>query len=239
MLPIHHVSRRAAITATTALPRRLSRRWYSLERTQIKIPHTRSTSAPFPVIESCPSPTCQCRDMPQGLEIEREQDLNGSMAAYAEQVLISTGQANWKSRIEDGDGVHGDAVRGLKGLLGPRGKFGDVGSTNKCTVAVAAAQAKYYFRSPITTSSSPRLPSLQRRPRSRAQLNSLCRPSSCLLSPTSRIFPSAMRLTWKSWSRPSCFLQNCTNPMIASQKRSRTFSSGSLSYKDSSQMPEE
>ena len=65
--------------------------------------------------------------MPSGLDIKREQTLNGSMAAYAEQVLISTGKSDWKSRIEEEEGVHGDAVRGLKGLLGPRGKFSDVG----------------------------------------------------------------------------------------------------------------
>lgn len=46
---------------------------------------------PFPVVEACPVPTCQCREMPSGLDIEREQNINGSMAAYAEQVLISTG----------------------------------------------------------------------------------------------------------------------------------------------------
>jgi len=65
--------------------------------------------------------------MPQGLEIDREQNLNGTMAAYAEQVLISTGKDDWSSNIEDDD----DAVlqRELKGMLGRDGKFSNVAFT--------------------------------------------------------------------------------------------------------------
>lgn len=51
-----------------------------------------------------------------------------TMAPYAQQVLISTGQPNWRSRIEE-DGVDqgwGTLVRGLKGLIGRGGKFADV-----------------------------------------------------------------------------------------------------------------
>jgi hypothetical protein len=62
--------------------------------------------------------------MPEGLDIEREQNINGSMAAYAEQVLISTGRNDWKSRIEEED--EGILVRQLKSFLGPRGKYSDV-----------------------------------------------------------------------------------------------------------------
>lgn len=127
MFPFRNGFRHATPASSIRLLKRISRRWYALERTQIKIPNTRATTPPFPVIESCPSPTCQCREMPSGLDIEREQSLNGSMAAYAEQILISTGKSDWKSRIEEEEGVHGDLVRGLKGLLGPRGKFSDVG----------------------------------------------------------------------------------------------------------------
>jgi len=65
--------------------------------------------------------------MPQGLGIDREQNLNGTMAAYAEQVLISTGKDDWSSNIEDDD----DAVlqRELKGMLGRDGKFSNVAYT--------------------------------------------------------------------------------------------------------------
>lgn len=132
MFIFRHGSRHAASSPAFTVPRRLSKRWYALERTQIKIPHTLNPAPPFPVIESCPSPTCQCRDMPTGLDIEREQSLNGSMAAYAEQILISTGRSDWKSRIEEDEGVHGDIVRGLKGLLGPKGKYSDVGRESPC-----------------------------------------------------------------------------------------------------------
>lgn len=63
--------------------------------------------------------------MPSGLDIEREQNINGSMASYAEQVLISTGRSDWASRIED-EQEEGMLVRRLKGLLGPRGRYSDV-----------------------------------------------------------------------------------------------------------------
>lgn len=62
--------------------------------------------------------------MPTGLDIEREQNINGSMAAYAEQVLISTGRSDWKSKIEDEDG--GILVKQLKGFLARGGKYSDV-----------------------------------------------------------------------------------------------------------------
>jgi hypothetical protein len=65
--------------------------------------------------------------MPEGLDIEREQNISGSMAAYAEQVLISTGRSDWKSRIEEED--EGILVRQLKSVLGPRGKYSDVCTT--------------------------------------------------------------------------------------------------------------
>jgi hypothetical protein len=62
--------------------------------------------------------------MPDGLDIEREQNINGSMAAYAEQILVSTGRNDWKSRIErDDEAVF---VRQLKSFLGRRGKYSDV-----------------------------------------------------------------------------------------------------------------
>lgn len=79
---------------------------------------------PFPVIESCPAPSCQCREVPAGLEIDRESPLNGTMAAYAEQILISTGRSDWQSKIEDDES--GVFVRQLKKFLGQKGKFSDV-----------------------------------------------------------------------------------------------------------------
>lgn len=68
--------------------------------------------------------------MPEGLEIDREANLNGTMAAYAENVLISTGKHDWKSKIEDED--DGVLVKQLKQFLGPKGKFSDVRARRLC-----------------------------------------------------------------------------------------------------------
>lgn len=93
-----------------------------------------SQPPPFPITQTCPEPTCNCAPTPptpptpEGLPIEREHPLNATMAAYSQQVLISTGQSDWTSRIEQ-DGVNkswGSLVRGLKGLLGRGGKYADV-----------------------------------------------------------------------------------------------------------------
>ncbi|KAK2811805.1 hypothetical protein FQN50_001843 [Emmonsiellopsis sp. PD_5] len=89
-----------------------------------------SIPPPFPVTPTCPEPTCSCAPtppMPEGLEIDHAQNLNGTMAAYSQQVLISTGQNDWRSRIEE-DGVGcgwGELARGLKGLVGRGGGFAD------------------------------------------------------------------------------------------------------------------
>ncbi|ODM20436.1 hypothetical protein SI65_03489 [Aspergillus cristatus] len=85
---------------------------------------------PFPVTKSCPEPSCDCPPtpaMPEGLPIDYEQPLNGTMAAYAQQLLICTGQRDWTSRIED-DGKEegwGNLARGLKKLLGRAGPYAD------------------------------------------------------------------------------------------------------------------
>ena len=92
----------------------------SIHRPRIRVP------TPFPVIESCPSPTCPCRPAPADLDIDCEQSLNGTMAAYSEQVLVCTGRGDWKSKIEDEEGEHGEFVRQLRALLSRGGKFCDV-----------------------------------------------------------------------------------------------------------------
>ena len=85
-------------------------------------------SPTFPVVSTCPSPTCACTATPAGLDIERKRDLNGSMAPYAQHVVISTGKSDWTSRIEDdGQGTSwGDLGRQLKAMLGRGGKYSDV-----------------------------------------------------------------------------------------------------------------
>lgn len=99
----------------------IQRAHYSASR-RIQIP------PPFPVISSCPEPTCPCAETPKGLDIDYDQNLNGTMAAYSQQVLIVTGQSDWKSRIEeDGQGQGwGILARHLKKLLGRGGQYSDV-----------------------------------------------------------------------------------------------------------------
>ena len=103
-----------------------SRRHASRLRARLDIP------PPFPVTETCPENCCATPTpaMPEGLPIDYEQPLNGTMAAYAQQLLICTGQRDWTSRIEDdgkGEGqVWGDLARGLRKLMGRGGRFADV-----------------------------------------------------------------------------------------------------------------
>ncbi|KAK4550720.1 hypothetical protein LTR36_000299 [Oleoguttula mirabilis] len=118
MSALRHSSRRMA----RFLSPRTVPVYFARHASRIDIPFT---PPPVPVLEHCPSPTCQCRPMPEGLDIEREQDISSSMASYAEQVLICSGKEDWTSRIEDEEGTDGALVRQLKGLLGQRGKFSD------------------------------------------------------------------------------------------------------------------
>lgn len=62
--------------------------------------------------------------MPDGLDIEREQNINGSMPAYAEQILVLSSQSDWKSRIENDD--EAVLVKQLKSFLRRGGKYSDV-----------------------------------------------------------------------------------------------------------------
>jgi hypothetical protein len=98
---------------------------YRSMRTRLDIP------PPFPVTKTCPESSCSCPTpaMPEGSPIDYEQPLNGTMAAYAQQMVICTGQRDWASRIEnDGENTGwGELVRGLKRLLGRGGRYADVG----------------------------------------------------------------------------------------------------------------
>ena len=83
---------------------------------------------PFPVLKSCPAPTCDCSPtpaMPEGLPINHEKDLNNTFAFSNEQIIICTGKSDWTSKIEDDDGGDNLATL-LKGLIGPKGAFADV-----------------------------------------------------------------------------------------------------------------
>jgi hypothetical protein len=66
--------------------------------------------------------------MPEGLPIDHEHTLNGTMAAYTQQLLVCTGKRDWASRIdEDGENEGwGNLLRGMKRLLGRGGPYLDV-----------------------------------------------------------------------------------------------------------------
>lgn len=62
--------------------------------------------------------------MPWGKGIDQDTNLNGMMAAYAEQVLICTGKDDWASRIDEDNG--GDNLAAdLKELIGRGGVYSD------------------------------------------------------------------------------------------------------------------
>ncbi|KIW29042.1 uncharacterized protein PV07_04888 [Cladophialophora immunda] len=90
---------------------------------------TTARAPPFPIVETCPEPTCPCRSTPKlDLEIDRTKNLNGSMSPYAQHLLISTGQSDWTSRIEDehNNGTSwGKVIGDVKALLGRHGQFHD------------------------------------------------------------------------------------------------------------------
>ncbi|KAG9246338.1 Sucraseferredoxin-like protein [Calycina marina] len=105
------------------LSRRVSRPLNSIASQYI----SNTTTSPFPTTSSCPSPPCQCSEtpeMPEGFPIDYSKPLNGTMAAYAEQIVICTGRDDWDSRIErenEGDNLAAD----LKALVGPKGPYHD------------------------------------------------------------------------------------------------------------------
>lgn len=99
--------------------RRTTCRFYSSVRNALPM---------FPIVEVCPSATCKCAAtpiFPDGYELDRKGKLNGVMAAYAEQVLICTGQDDWASKIEEEQGGNNLAAD-LKTLFGRGGLYSDV-----------------------------------------------------------------------------------------------------------------
>jgi hypothetical protein len=83
---------------------------------------------PFPVVPSCPEPTCPCAKTPAGLGIDHTQNLNGTMPSHSMQVLISTGQSDWIGRVEEDGLDKGWGMLGnrLRGLIRRGGKYSDV-----------------------------------------------------------------------------------------------------------------
>lgn len=84
----------------------------------------------FPTIPACPSPSC-CPDwaetpqLPENLPIDHATKLNGTMAPYAEQVLICTGKDDWPSKIQDENNGENLATE-FQRLLTRGGEYADV-----------------------------------------------------------------------------------------------------------------
>ena len=82
----------------------------------------------FPVLPECPSPTCSCQPMPAGLDIDHSTTISNNIAPYNSHILISTGQSDWTSRIED---AHKDSstqpwgqfISQLKTAFGRKGQY--------------------------------------------------------------------------------------------------------------------
>lgn len=89
---------------------------------------TGSKPPSFPVVPTCPSPTCQCADtpaFPEGLDIDHKTNLNGLISNYAQHVLICTGKDDWPSKIEE-DNAGDNLAADLKELIGRGGVYNDV-----------------------------------------------------------------------------------------------------------------
>ena len=125
------------------LPGSLSRKLLSIQSARavgicsvrsIAVPTSNLTRKhdPLPLVEKCPSPTCQCAGMPRDLDIDYKKTLRGTMPRYTKHVVIRTGRDDWASRIEDenlGPDENGKDVnlaRELKALIGPKGKYFNV-----------------------------------------------------------------------------------------------------------------
>ena len=119
------------MSARILIPKPLSRSlllWLPPRRTwQQQLRHNTQQVQRPQTIETCPSPSCACQDMPP-LDIERDKPLDGTMAAYHEHVVIPTGRVDWTSRIEEDP--HLPLVKELKDSLGPKGRYSNVGPSS-------------------------------------------------------------------------------------------------------------
>ncbi|KAI8958211.1 FMI1 protein [Daldinia sp. FL1419] len=99
----------------------------ALPRINITISPATIASRRINTVPKCPEPTCDCADTPElpaGQSIDKNGNLNGLIAQYAQQVLICTGTNDWPSRIEEdnsGDNLAAD----LKELIGRGGVYSD------------------------------------------------------------------------------------------------------------------
>lgn len=91
-------------------------------------PKASSIRRSYETVESCPSPTCACAEMPD-LEIDHVKPLANTVPRHHKHLVVHTCRSDWASRIEDGlEGgqIHPNRAMEFKNLTSPRGAFSDV-----------------------------------------------------------------------------------------------------------------
>src|ERR1700753_893063 len=94
---------------TISVPLQLSRIWLRSVKQGIsrisRLSRYNYTSSSYPITPTCPLPTCECQQMPEGLDIDYKRTLNGTVAPYSDHLLIHTGTYDWPSNV-DNDSRH-------------------------------------------------------------------------------------------------------------------------------------
>lgn len=117
-----------------AYPYRRTFNTSSYKRNPPSIPSIPTCPPSIPSISTCPPSGCRCAAMPEGLAIDHERQMDGTMPPYAQHVVIRTGRTDWSSKIEDEPDTLGEQVGGgnlarrLKALVGRGGELHDVSS---------------------------------------------------------------------------------------------------------------
>ena len=116
-----------AVRAFTLLPARRLLSYKQFLRSLAFGPHPtlRNAFTHFPTTDTCPDPTCACSSTPTDLDINYKLPLAGTKPPYAQHIVVCTGHEDWSSRIEDDAGPN--LAKELKALLGPKGRFHNVG----------------------------------------------------------------------------------------------------------------
>ena len=88
-------------------------------------PELLSTLTTPSVIDVCPSSSCTCAPMPDGLDIDHSQPLLGTVPSYDRHVIFCTGKEDWTPRVED-ENKGANITKILKELMGPKGRLHNV-----------------------------------------------------------------------------------------------------------------
>ncbi|OBT50809.1 hypothetical protein VE04_08938 [Pseudogymnoascus sp. 24MN13] len=97
-------------------------------------------------------------EFPEGLEIDHSKPLNGTMAPYAEQLLVCTGQPDWLSRVEE-ENAGDNLVADVKALVGRGGIYSDPYHNTPLTNSSFQATTPPPYLRDVPTTSAYLLPS--------------------------------------------------------------------------------